>query len=268
MTTAAKIFSTNNARWYSSAGEPVYEIAKKDGKGMRAPTLADARKQNYLPSVTTIIDAVLRKPALESWKMEQACLAVLTAPRQNGEELDAFVRRVLVEEQQQNQESQIAKDRGTAIHKALEDYMQGQAVESELLPWIEPAAKAVMARGARVTSEKILVGDGYAGKTDLILEAFEWWEIIDWKTTKRLPDKGAYSEHIIQCATYAAAFEKIIQADGQSKPVRTANCYVSTTEKGKFVICEHDPNWRTAYACGFVPLLTVWQYLNSYRAQQ
>ena len=39
----------------------------------------------------------------------------------------------------------------------------------ELLPYIEPAVEHLHTLGRSLYTEKILVGDGYAGKTDLIL---------------------------------------------------------------------------------------------------
>ena len=81
---------------------------------MRKTTLADARKLGLVPSVTTILK-VLAAPALESWKIEQACLALLTSPRQADERDDAFVKRILQTDRVQDQEAAAAAERGTEI---------------------------------------------------------------------------------------------------------------------------------------------------------
>ena len=126
--TAARPKSNNDAHWYSPAGEPVHTVLKADKSGESRPTdLRDARKLNLLPSVTNVIK-LLHKEALVNWMIEQACLAILTAPRQKDEKDDDFVYRVLQVEQQQNQEAKIARDRGTDIHDALQNYFLGQEV--------------------------------------------------------------------------------------------------------------------------------------------
>ena len=238
---------------------------------MKSPTLADARKLNLIPSVTTIL-RILDKPALNDWKVTQGVLAVMTSKQNPGEELDAFIHRVLQVERVQDQEAAGARDKGTAIHAALEAYFTGQEVHEDMRPWIGPAAEAIAARGKLVAAEKILVGDGFAGKTDLIQESPACWWIVDYKTTKKLPEKGAWPEAILQLAAYAKAFSRTLDTGGivptDTKPIRTANVYISTVEQGKFVVWENDPDWQRAYNEAFRPLVSVWQYLNNYKAQQ
>lgn len=265
MNTAARVFTAANAHYYTKAGEPCYEIPKAKGDGMRAPTIADARKLSLLPSVTTIL-RVLPKPELQTWLIEQAVLAVLTTPRLPNEPDDAFVHRVLHVEEVQNQERDLARDKGIAIHDAIECYFTGQPVAEDLKPWVMPAIETLCNYGELVCAEKILLGDGYAGRTDLILEGKEGFWIWDAKGAKTLPDpkKGAWKEHVLQASAYAAAFHRLL-AQGNGPPtIRTANIYISSVEPGTFIICEHDGDWQRAYNSGFVPALRLWSYLNSY----
>lgn len=265
MTTVARLHSSNGARWYTPQGEPCYEIMGKTTGKPRPVNLGDARKQGLLPSVTTVL-GILDKPELTNWKIEQAVLAVLTTPRQPGEADDAFVNRVLRVEKVQEQERDTAAEKGRIIHDALELYCSGRKdqVPAALLPYVEPAAAEVFKRcGQYVTSEKVLVGGtAYAGRTDLITKSPECWWILDWKTTKTLPTKGAWRDHVIQIAAYAAAFWTATRTE--YKPVRTANCYVSTLEPGKFYFAEHDPDWRKVYDEAWKPLLALWQWINNY----
>lgn len=267
--TAARPTSRKDSHWYSVDGQPRYEIMGKTTGKPRPVTIRDARDGNLVPSVTNIL-RVLHKEALLNWLIEQAVLACLTSPRKEGEELDAFIERVLHVEKVQDQESTIAKDKGTEIHGALEDYFTGlgDQIPEDLKPWIMPAAAKLEGYGNLVASEKILVGDGYAGKTDLILEAPDCFWIWDYKTSKNLPDPakgGAWMEHRLQLAGYAKAYERLLDdAAPTSKPIRTANVYISTVEPGKFVICEHQ-EWETAYLEGFAPLVRHWQWANRYR---
>lgn len=258
MQTNARTLSPDGSHYYYPTGEPCYEVPYADPKrGNRPTTLADARKLGLLPSVTTILRS-LHKQALVDWLVEQACLAVLTSPRKEGEELDAFVQRVLHVERVQDQESEAAKDRGTLIHKAMEAAFLGQKFDDELGPWFLPAFDEICKRGVVVEVEQIVVGQGYAGKIDAIMDnEHEIW-LWDWKTTKKLPKGDAWPEHRLQLAAYAKAW-----AHGD-KPIRTGNVYISTVDKGSFCVCEHD-DWGTVYEQGFKPLVSVWQWMNSYQ---
>lgn len=265
MTTVARPTTRKDSHWYYSDGRPCYELPKKDGSGMKTPTLADARKLLLLPSVTTILK-ILNKPELQNWIVEQAVLAVITTPRKEGEGDDAYIQRVLHVEEVQNQERDLARDKGIAIHDACEDYFQGRDVPAEMRPWVMPAVEAVSRYGELVATESILVGSGYAGRTDLILMGQECWWLFDYKGTKRLPPKGAWREHVLQLAAYAAAYSAQLAAlkgDNVGRVIKTANVYISTAEEGKFQIWEHDPNWKLAHEA-FMHLVSYWQFENTY----
>lgn len=263
MTTVARPSSSNGSHFYWPDGRPCYEVENKSKGGMRPTTVGDAKKLGLLPSVTQILK-ILHKQALVDWLIEQACLALMTTPRLPNEPDDAFVQRVLHTERVQDQESQKARDRGTEIHAALEDLFCGKPISSEIEPWVRPAFEAVCKYGELGGTEKVLVGDGYAGKCDLI-QLFDkppikhWW-IWDWKSAKKLPDPakgGAWSDHKLQAAGYAAAFQK-----QSNLAIHTGNIYISTMEQGKFVICEHE-SWFKAYDA-FAALVKVWQWQNGY----
>lgn len=250
----------------------MYEMKKKDGTGMRKTTLTDAKKLGLLPSVTGIC-GLLDKPALNEWKTEQACLAVLTAPRlkdENGveEQTDAFVKRVLHTEAQQDQEAKLAADKGTLIHDALQAYFKGEPVSGDILPFIDPAFQHVWAQGEYVTSELIVVGNGYAGMADLLQDGGDFWALRDWKSTKKLPEKGPWPEHRLQLSAYAKAYqERLILAGEPLKPIRVFNVYLSTIEPGKFVEYEHE-DWESTYIYGFAPLVLHWQWANNHAPKQ
>lgn len=258
MTTIARPTTQLDSHWYYPDSRPCYELPKKDGSGVKVPTLADARKLNLLPSVTTVLK-ILDKPELTNWKIEQAVLAVLTTPRNEGEQLDAYIDRVLHVEKVQDQEAATARDQGTEIHAAMEDYFQGRELSEAIKPWVMPAALSLRPYGELVATEKILVGPGYAGKTDLILNTADCWWLWDFKAVKTLPPKWAWEEHVLQLAAYAKVWQSSV---GSIKPVRTANLYISRVECGKFLICEHEP-WQPASAA-FDHLLAVWQFQKKY----
>lgn len=262
------------SHFYSRDGTPHHFVDKKDGNGTRPATITDARKNGWLPGVTDILD-LLDKPALTRWKVRQGVYAVATAPDIPGDGLDAKIERILDVEQQQDEESRIAKERGSQIHEACAAWWAPMHTWHEkfsaMAPWVCPALKAVSERGSFVASEKVLVGDNYAGTSDLILETPDHWEIGDFKSCKSLPDpkKGSWLEHRVQCSAYAAAWWKKLQEVGLplvevSKPIVTWNCYISTTDPGKFVIFAHDPDWQKTYNTIFAPLVQVWQGIKNY----
>jgi hypothetical protein len=259
---AVRVNDRQDSHWYFQDGRPCYELPKKDGSGMKNPTLADARKLFLLPSVTTV-QKVISKPELEKWKIMQAVQAVLTSPRLEGEGEDAFIDRVLNKEGQHDQERDLAAARGTAMHNAMEALAIGGPVDPELLPWVTPAWAHVSFLGVNYTSEKILIGRGYAGKTDLIMDdpnpEIEW--LIDYKTTKKLPEKASWEDHRVQLAAYAQARS----LESQRPRIKTANLYISTTECGKYAFFENPP-WEADYNMGFLSCLHYWQWKNGYYA--
>jgi PD-(D/E)XK nuclease superfamily len=229
---------------------------------MRAVTLADARKIGLLRSVTNYLYA-LAKPELESWKMEQACLAVLTSPRQDKEGLDAFVKRVLQVDREQAEEARRAAELGTRIHNAMASAVSNEAFDSELSQFILPAWDYLRHNGMLrkvIATEKILVGIGYAGRTDLISEdsqGDEW--IVDYKSTKTLPKNESWPEHRLQLSAYAAA-RSMEPNRGNVHTIRTGNLYLSTSTPGDYVF-HSNPNWLDTFVKGFCPILeyVIWR---------
>jgi len=266
--TTARPTHRDSAHWYETSGRARHEVERADKKGMRATTLKDARKLNLLPSVTNILK-LLHKEALVNWQIEQAVLAVITTPRQPGEQDDAFAHRVLQVEQVQHQERNIARDKGVEIHDGLEYLLAGMQADEKLYPWIAPAAEAIKAFGAVTDSELNLVGYGYAGRTDLIQDAESHWCMTDYKGSKKLPDPnkgGAWMEHRLQLAAYAKAFQRHTRKLGlEDKPIILRNIYISTLNEGEFVMCEHTDPWEDTYKYGFAPLVTHWQWANGYK---
>src|ERR1700679_184706 len=98
---------SESAHWYGKDGTPQHTIMGKTTGKPRPTTIADARKNDWLPSVSSVLKC-LHKPALERWKIGQSVLACMTAVRNPGEELDAFIDRVLNVEEQQHQEANAA----------------------------------------------------------------------------------------------------------------------------------------------------------------
>ena len=256
MNTIANIKQSEASHWYYPDARPCFEVPYADAsKGMRPTTLRDAKKLGLIPSVTTILK-VLDKPALTAWKIEQAVLAVLTTPKLADEPLDAFIKRVLTTDKEQDAEAAKARELGTRIHDELESTLNGNPLANpELDPFVMPAYKATVELGKVLATEKIMVGEGYAGRLDAILDGNEI-TVVDFKTTKTLP-KESWTEHRLQLAAYAKAL-----GNTNGKRINTANIYISTVEAGKIVVCQN-PDWQETFERGFKPILNYWQFANN-----
>lgn len=243
--------------WYDpQTGEARHYINKSSGPGSRATTIADARKHGWYPGVTNIIN-VLEKPALIEWMIRQAVMAVVTSPDKPGESIDDKVTRVLDIESQQDAESIQAADRGKVIHEAVENALAGRDFGTQYLKEIEAVVNQIRAMGRVICTEKIVIGEGYGGRMDVMLdnESLGCVLVIDIKTSKKLPDKGSWIEHRLQTAAYAKAEARNLG----DRRILTANIYVSTTEPGKIALHTQD-DWISTYENGFVPLLRYWQW--------
>jgi hypothetical protein len=258
MTTNAMFRDRSSSRWYDpSTGEPKHTVTAKSGSP-RPTTLADARKLGLVPSVTTILRC-LDKPSLNSWIREQAVLAALTTPRVEGEELDAFVSRVLSVDAEQ--EAQKARDFGILIHNQIERALNGHDIVTETGPFVEPVLSILKDFGRVVATEKIVFGKGYAGTLDALLQNKDLL-LVDIKTTKaKVLPKESYPEHQLQLSAYAAALE-----DTGDDQIRTANIYVSSVRPGEVNMCENS-DWSYTFDQGFMPILQYWQWSNDYRPQ-
>jgi len=257
MTTAAMTVKSEGSRYYWPNGQPCYEIPKKSGKGMKKPNITDAREMGLVPSVTTILK-VANKPALNAWLMEQAALAVLTTPRLEGEGLDAFVKRVLQDEQVQDEEASAAADKGSAIHGAIEAAIQGKPWDGVWEPYVKSVFPVIESLGKIVWSEKIVVGDGYAGRADILLENDRNLTLLDFKTTKSMPKKQSWDEHRMQTAAYAETI-----GNSGDRHILTGNIYISTILPGEVQLFLQE-DWKRTYGLGFRKLLEYWQFINDY----
>lgn len=203
------------SHWYSlenGVWSPCYQLPKKNGDGMKAVTLREARELNLYPSVTSIL-SVINKPGLESWKQEQAILSALTLPRLPDEKLDEFVKRVVKD---MDDQSEKARGFGSQIHAAIEGYFQHEALTEEIAPYLKSFIEWSNDQVTKVIGSEVICGCkecGYAGRLDLVCVLKDsGFSVIDAKTQNVKRNKDGIKQPIFypewprQLAAYAHTY--------------------------------------------------------------
>jgi hypothetical protein len=189
---------TESSHYYLASGESCHG------------DLRSARKVGAFPSVTTILGAAgPSKQGLMNWKEEQAIAAALSLPRNDGESLADFAKRVVLDSRK---EVEAAAIRGTQIHSLAEIIINGEE-PGELVKGYEPHFASLKEWHKDVTkvhaSESVMVNEaeGYAGRVDLICDINGEIEVVDFKTRKFKNGKAAgYETDLLQLSAYAYAF--------------------------------------------------------------
>ena len=242
-----------SGHWYSSDGKWIETVTGKNGKE-RAPTLRDARIYGYVPGATTILKVAAR-PGLEKWKRDQILMSALTLPKIKNEPLDNFAERI---QQDANEQSKKAREKGTAIHAAIQEYFQKDKDEC-WDEWIEKYNNYNKETEATVKLIDFDIGGqdwkveqtfssplGYGGKVDLYSDDV----IIDFKTKEfdETADvkKMAYDTNGMQLAAYKRgvwpSFGKGLYDCDKHKEefnnIKLVNIFISTKVPGLVLMYE------------------------------
>ena len=248
--------ASESGHWYAKDGTPAYEVQAKDGT-MRGTTLRDARKLGLFPSVTTVLQ-VLAKPGLEQWKLQNTILAAMTLPRIEGESLDDFAARVIIDSKAQAQQ---AAQLGTDIHASLDKAYSGLPYAQEHDVYVKAVQEAIFLKyGAKpwIAEKSFSNPLGYGGKVDLACPDV----VIDFKTSSFDQEKvdkkqvGGYDEHLMQLAAYSVGL-------GFTN-AKLANVYVSTSVPGLVYIKEYDKEDSINGYGMFSLALKLWQISKRY----
>jgi hypothetical protein len=234
---------------------PCHHVPKKDGKGLKAVTITEARELKLMPSVTTVIDKILAKPNLIQWKIRQAILAAVTLPRRIDETLDEHVKRIEID---MDEEGRAARDFGGDIHTGIEAILQGKKPNLDIEPyvagmrdWINEHVEEVHA-----TEETVYHPSGFAGRLDLRCRLKIVGDaIVDFKTQKFESVPRFYPEYGMQLAAY----EKAAREASES-------AIVSVVINSQMPGPVHSMLWdsRDKYYEMFSHLLNIWKFLNNY----
>ena len=244
-----------STHWYDKNGNPAYEVPYADPKkGMRAATLRDARKLDLWPGFTTV-NKMLAAPGLERWKQNQIFMAALTLPTIEGETAKEFEARIW---EDANEHSRQARERGTAIHAAVQGWFENEIPPGEYQEIYEAADLAMDEQFGYQDwrcEQSFYHPAGYGGKVDINATGY----IGDFKTKefdKDNPPK-AYPENGMQLAAYR---------EGLKMPDAVCfNCFISTNNPGLVHIhiwdeAEISDEWNV-----FRNLLEICQIRNKHR---
>ena len=161
-----------------------------------------------------------------------------------------------------------AADFGSEIHNAIEHYFDGKPIPDHLLEYIQPAFDWKQKNQLEfIEREKILVNPqhGFAGMCDIVGKGPDAQQfIIDWKTRKTKPKVKvtSYDFQVHQIAAYGGTYfgEKEI-LEGR---VYGANCYISSTEPGRFEVISYSPEELAEAWKAFVAACEIWRSLKKY----
>jgi hypothetical protein len=244
--------ATEAGHWYAVDGSPAYEIVGKNGN-LRPTTLRDARKLNLAPSVSMIMQCAAA-PALVNYFKNQVALAAWENPREADEAAQAYMNRILA---CSREHSETARDKGTAIHGAIEIKLAGRLPDEAYAEHVDGALQALwgwcLPDGLR--AEKSFYHPlGYGGKCDVHKPGF----VADFKTKEFTADNlpAVYDNHAQQLAAYREGFNM--------PHARCAIIYVSTKIPGLTHLVEIDQEELDRGWEMFKTLLSYWKLKNNY----
>lgn len=248
--------------FYTADGEPRHFVEMTSRPGELRPTrTADAKKNNWVPSVTTILN-VLNKPALINWKVDQH-LRQAWELRNENLTIDEFFLEV---KRLTELEMDKAPSAGTDLHDKLERFLLNALPQDDDDYWlclrVLDKIKEHTCRDDWQPERRFAHPFGFAGMVDLSTEPSSkggenvGW-VIDYKTkqfaSKFKPGKMAYPDHHRQLAAYR---------EGLGMPLaRCANVFICL-ENGEIDFHEHSEadlqkGWAT-----FHDALSIWRREN------
>lgn len=191
-----------SAHWYTRDALPFYEIEMKTKPGQfRVPSLADARKLNLYPSVTTVM-SIKNKPQLTEWLIKQAIMSALTYPFPEGISQDEKVSLII---EDSRKESRDALDIGSLGHACIEGWLRDGVYHTDN-PDVEKMVKGFIQfwtsnKCKSEHTEKPFVDTfhGYGGRIDCIGEFNGSRAVFDWKFRK---NTGIYDDDYTQLVAY------------------------------------------------------------------
>lgn len=225
----------------------VDSVPKKDGKGTKDATIADARKLLFVPSVTTVCD-IVAKPFLLTWLQQQAFDSAwnsATTPMPK-EEAWAYYQ----------QQSAIARDKGSDLHDKM-SRMEECPETLQALAWIASQNYTKTEHEVQFAHDKFGGTIDFIGyvSTDLNIPTVD---LLDFKFVTK--ERQAYDNELWQLSAYAMH----LSAVGYN--VRNVlNLYISQ-DTGALLKVHHwtAEELHRGYST-FYSILRLWERINNYQ---
>lgn len=253
----AKLVKTEDSgHWYTENGESAHVVIGKNGNE-RNTTVADARKMGLLPSVTSVL-GIMDKPQLTAWKIEQAIMSSLTLPKEDGESLEDYAKRVVKDSKESTSK---AAEHGTRMHEQMEHILlkRAHSKDADLQPYIK-TFKEWAEDNVEETywCEKALVGAGYAGRCDAYVRLKGIGDaIIDLKNRKVNPKYDPfYDSDCAQLWAYRIASE--------NPKCACISVVLAANDPETLVIHRWDDNELYEAGVAFQAMLKVWAWSKKY----
>tara|TARA_R110000751_G_scaffold78066_1_gene157372 strand:+ start:69 stop:827 length:759 start_codon:yes stop_codon:yes gene_type:complete len=247
------------SHWYDKDGSPQYEVKSKSGP-LRSTTLRDARKFEWVPSVSTIWKDVVAAPGLNRYYQEQL-FNVMVVQFDRGysigdEQAIPFKRRVFA---LAKEHAMKAAERGTHIHNLLEQQLLtgkcGSKDPNEIHMVMQTIIKMKEVCGDQdwKVEKSFAHPMGYGGKIDVYSD--EW--VVDFKTKELVEGKkpDMYDSYGVQLAAYN---------HGVGGGRKLLNLFVSVSSPGYVV--DHEWEERERLFSMFEAALNLWKLTKRYDA--
>lgn len=245
-------YSSDGTHWYDQEGNPKYTIIGANG-AERNTTLRDARKYNYVPSVTSIMN-IISKPSLEHWKLTQALKSSVIIPRKEDESLESFIYRCI---QDSKDIGLNAAKEGTKIHDLIEKGFTDN-VKSTPYKIIREYLDVHYPNQEWIAEGSFCSKLGYGGKIDLHSKEGIF---IDFKTKDNIlnkePSKLAYDEYGMQLSAYA-------QGCGFTEKAERLSIFIDRQDTSCVSYYKWDEDTHSKHRDMFNNILSYWQLVKNY----
>lgn len=224
--------------YYKQDGSPCYEVTSTKGT-LRPTTVADARKLNLNPSVTTVT-SLLDKPFLTPWLINEAIVAAAELPYADNVDFQKWKTDI---KKMTNMKTWTAQKRGTDVHNALEKHFSGELNHDRKFDSVINKVEEILCDEFGPVpwiSEQSFSRDGYGGAVDLHNDDV----ILDFKIKCKedISKLKPYDDHGMQIAAYRHGLDK--------PSAKCYNLYINVDDNYQYVSHKlHNWNEETLKRC-------------------